>query len=139
MPPKILLVVGQGCPACELAEQAWSRYFGDGIEKADFDSLPSELREQLQDDEGRVTVPQFAVILPDRRVLGTIPAIPPAEELFATCALCGTEENLKRCEICGGIFLCPRCQRRYFRRGLAALSHLLRGWWKDDLGIKRRA
>jgi len=133
-----LLVVSRDCPACGLAERVWSRYFGDSIEKAELSSLDPGLREQLEDEEKKITTPQFAVVLSDGRVLGTLPAIPSGEELLATCALCGSEENLERCNLCGGIYLCPRCRRRHARRLLAGLSKLLLGWWKDDLGIKRR-
>jgi len=132
------LLVSDECPACHRAEQVWDRYLGNSIEKVNLNSLPHELREQIQDNKGRIATPQFIVVLSDGRVLGTIPAIPSAEEILATCALCGGEEDLKRCNICGGIFLCPRCRRRYFRRGLAALSYWLRGWWTDDLGLRRR-
>jgi len=85
------------------------------------EKIPKELAVRIWEDEPP-SVPYFAVILPDGEVLHSWSAIPEPEQLLAdSCALCGTEENLERCNICGGIYLCPRCRRRYFRRGLASL------------------
>jgi len=135
---RVFFITSRGCPACDLSRRVFSKYIGDSIIEIPLEEIPEELAEKIWEGESRST-PYFAVILPDGEVLHSWSAIPEPEQWLAdTCALCGTEENLKCCSICGGIFLCDRCRKRYFRRTIASLSYLIRGFWRDDFGIKRR-
>jgi len=137
-PSRILFITQDGCPACDLSRRVFRKYLGNGITEVSLSDLPEELTRKIWGDETPKT-PHFAVVLPDGEVLHAWSAIPEPEQLLTdSCALCGTEENLERCNICGGIYLCPRCRRRYFRRGLASLSYWLRGYWRDDHGLRRR-